>query len=730
MSGTKRGRRLVIEEEEVADGRVSPIEDASDSDTAMPSNKRKRASSPTIQWGTFVYSSLDPLPERPEDTAAPIAPLDASTSGEMEEADDTTPIGSSPAPKGSLKTKGKAKGKRGKGKQPVEKKDEERGEQRVAQSVIVEGIYESAVPIRTLRGSNGAALRYCSSVLVDDDRYWVGDCVYVRTADAKGEERAAVAEILSISRPPLCKDWSGNVVVRWLYSPEETEAGRQAGHLPEEVLATSHIDPIDLACLVGPCEVLSWASYMERREALGQERLKDTFVCRYYYDIFTRLTRAYTSRTPVLPKAVDTSVDILSTQSAEEENPLVDIARKALQLASAPPVLPCRSQQRKQIRDFLTKGLTSGGLGSSLYISGAPGTGKTALVMEVVRDLESLSKGKHLPAFSFISINAMKLATAEELYTQLAMDLLDIYLPSKGAASFLDAHFSGRSSRPHAILLVDELDFLVTRNQMVLYNLFNWPLLPHSRLLVVCIANTMDLPERLAPKVSSRLSNSRIVFPPYSKEQLTEIVTDRLGPAASIFDVEAVKFVAAAVSNVNGDVRRLLQILRKALVLAADQRAHGLAHDATHFVTLGNVKKARVALMENITVRALRSCSPWEKLLISSCMVLQQRRSNEVLFSLQEVHDASLSLLSTAGMLTISDSAKETSLSEEPDPFSPAPSIHDLHAAAVQLHRLRICVVEPVKHSLHPNVRVLPTGDEVQTALKDDNIGRKLLVSI
>jgi origin recognition complex subunit 1 len=47
------------------------------------------------------------------------------------------------------------------------------------------------------------------------------------------------------------------------------------------------------------------------------------------------------------------------------------------------------------------------------------------------------------------------------------------------------------------IVLIDELDALVTKKQTLLYNLFDWPCHAHSRLLVIAIANTMDLPEKL-----------------------------------------------------------------------------------------------------------------------------------------------------------------------------------------------------------------------------------------
>lgn len=53
---------------------------------------------------------------------------------------------------------------------------------------------------------------------------------------------------------------------------------------------------------------------------------------------------------------------------------------------------------------------------------------------------------------------------------------------------------------------VPQLDLLTTRKQDVLYNLFDWPTKPRSKLVVLAIANTMDLPERvMMNRVSSRL---------------------------------------------------------------------------------------------------------------------------------------------------------------------------------------------------------------------------------
>ena len=41
------------------------------------------------------------------------------------------------------------------------------------------------------------------------------------------------------------------------------------------------------------------------------------------------------------------------------------------------------------------------------------------------------------------------------------------------------------------------------------------------------IANTMDLPERLQPRVQSRIGVNRLEFPPYNSAQIRQIIEQR-----------------------------------------------------------------------------------------------------------------------------------------------------------------------------------------------------------
>ena len=80
-----------------------------------------------------------------------------------------------------------------------------------------------------------------------------------------------------------------------------------------------------------------------------------------------------------------------------------------------------------------------------------------------------------------------------------------------------------------------------------MYNLFDWPNQQHSRLVVVAVANTMDLPERLlAHRVSSRLGLTRITFAPYTHEQLATIIRNRLGNSA-VFHNDAIELCSRKV---------------------------------------------------------------------------------------------------------------------------------------------------------------------------------------
>lgn len=78
----------------------------------------------------------------------------------------------------------------------------------------------------------------------------------------------------------------------------------------------------------------------------------------------------------------------------------------------------------------------------------------------------------------------------------------------------------------------------------MVYNLLDWPSKAKNQLIVITIANTMDLPERLlVNRVASRLGLTRLTFQAYTHSQLQEIVIKRLS-GMECFNPDAIQLVA------------------------------------------------------------------------------------------------------------------------------------------------------------------------------------------
>ncbi|KAL4976818.1 P-loop containing nucleoside triphosphate hydrolase protein [Aspergillus desertorum] len=245
-------------------------------------------------------------------------------------------------------------------------------------------------------------------------------------------------------------------------------------------------------------------------------------------------------------------------------------ARNLLHVSTVPDSLPCRKKEFDTVYSHLSAAIMEG-TGTCIYISGTPGTGKTATVREVVAQLNSAVLAEEMDDFIFVEINGMKVTDPHQSYSLLWEALKGDRVSPSHALDLLDREFSNPSPRRvSCVVLMDELDQLVTRNQSVMYNFFNWPALRHSRLIVLAVANTMDLPERtLSNKISSRLGLTRITFPGYKHTDLMEIITTRLASVpGNIVDSDAIQFASRKVAAVSGDARRALDICRRAVEIA------------------------------------------------------------------------------------------------------------------------------------------------------------------
>jgi origin recognition complex subunit 1 len=179
--------------------------------------------------------------------------------------------------------------------------------------------------------------------------------------------------------------------------------------------------------------------------------------------------------------------------------------------------------------------------------------------------------------------------------------------------------------RTVTVLVLDEMDYLVTAKQTVLYNLFDWPTRNSLHgLVVIGIANTINLPERLLPRVQSRLGLLRLTFKAYTVEQMVSILKTRLSEsdASGCFENGALEFAARKTVGLSGDVRRAFQVCQEAAksVMEAAETAstEAGAPPPKTTVTVRAVVNAVKAMTDVPQLQSIRSCTDLEALLIVS----------------------------------------------------------------------------------------------------------------
>ncbi|KAI1715017.1 ATPase family associated with various cellular activities (AAA) domain-containing protein [Ditylenchus destructor] len=195
------------------------------------------------------------------------------------------------------------------------------------------------------------------------------------------------------------------------------------------------------------------------------------------------------------------------------------------------------------------------------YISGVPGTGKTASAIKVVGELHQKAKEKKVKKFTFINVNGLELSDPKKLfyivYSTLTKNKKKVAAGT--AQQKLNEMFScADRTRLPLVLLVDELDMLLTKRQ-------------ESRVNVIAISNTLDLPERtLSARVSSRLGDNRLCFQPYNVKEITDIIEYRISNCEAI-GKDAIVFGARKEASLSGDLRKALDLIRRAIEIAIEE---------------------------------------------------------------------------------------------------------------------------------------------------------------
>ncbi|XP_044752179.1 cell division control protein 6 homolog isoform X2 [Coccinella septempunctata] len=220
--------------------------------------------------------------------------------------------------------------------------------------------------------------------------------------------------------------------------------------------------------------------------------------------------------------------DCSSRKSLWPSSSIYQDAKRALH-STTPEAMPGRQKEFEELEFFIKEHLEEKRSGS-LYISGPPGTGKTACLTLI------LENSKIEKDFKKVYVNCTSIKSAGTIYSRIIKDLgvKGTARSEKEYLSLIEKHFL--NSKKMNLLVLDEMDQLESRNQSVLYTIFEWPARFKDNVVLIGIANALDLTDRILPRLQARceLKPQLLHFTPYSKQQILEIITSRLEAADAV----------------------------------------------------------------------------------------------------------------------------------------------------------------------------------------------------
>ncbi len=288
--------------------------------------------------------------------------------------------------------------------------------------------------------------------------------------------------------------------------------------------------------------------------------------------------------------------------------------RDILRPSYIPEKLPHRERQIKQLASILAMALR-GERPSNVMIFGKTGTGKTATVKYLQKEVE---KAKKWSRVDYLYMNCEVTDTQYSVLQNLGNRFIEDFderipftgWPTERVYNMLREKLD--EERRVVVVVLDEIDKLVYKSgDDVLYHLtrINEDL-KRAKVSILGISNDLKFTEFLDPRVRSRLSDEKMVFPPYNAEELKDILGQRADLAFDddVIDESVTSLCAALAAQEHGDARRALDLLRVAAEIAERNNENK--------ITDRHVLRAKNQLELDCVIEAVKSLPTQSKLIL------------------------------------------------------------------------------------------------------------------
>ena len=335
--------------------------------------------------------------------------------------------------------------------------------------------------------------------------------------------------------------------------------------------------------------------------------------------------------------SVDGQTTVFDLYLDSSVRPIFKKDRHVLRPEYVPSRLPHRDREIDQLASILVTAL-KGGRPSNVLIYGKTGTGKTAVIKYLHKEIERKANAE-MKQIHCTYINCQIVDTEYGILANIGNMFVkewDERIPFTGwPTEKVYNHLKEKMDSAGGIILIvlDEIDKLIFKSgDDVLYHLTTLNEdLKNSKMSIIGISNESKFTEFLDPRVQTRLGEERLVFPPYNAQELSDILKQRaqLAFEDGTVDDGVISLCAALAAQEHGDARRALDFLRVAGELAERERSQK--------VTERHVWKAKDKIELDVQMELVRTLPTQSKLLLYG--IILKAEENSTIQTTGEVYD-------------------------------------------------------------------------------------------
>jgi cell division control protein 6 len=307
--------------------------------------------------------------------------------------------------------------------------------------------------------------------------------------------------------------------------------------------------------------------------------------------------------------------------------------RQTLTIDYVPEKLPFRDAETKTLAQVLSS-IFKRSRPSNLLLFGKPGTGKTAVVKNVIDRLTTKAADSKIEMMAPV-VNAKLANSPYKVLFEIAKEI-GINREQEGRVHFTGLSMGEATDRIlqfiqkkklHVILVIDEIDSLVEKSgDDILYSFTraNQHMVKGGFVTLIGISNSIDFKDNLDPRVRSSLSEEEVVFNPYTVDQLRQILHERsrLAFAEGAVADAAINLCAAMAGREHGDARKAIDLLRIAAELAEREGASKVAES--------HVRAALEKMEKDTPYEILKNAPTHTKLVMLAIMRSRNGNTGEV----------------------------------------------------------------------------------------------------